>query len=51
MVFYLYQYTPFAFYERPRYRLNGVSMEAYMDLQLSSCFYFSYTYEVGLMPK
>ena len=27
------------------------SMEAYMDLQLSSCFYFNYTYEVGLMPK
>ena len=27
------------------------AMEAYMDLQLSSCFYFNYTYEVGLMPK
>ena len=26
-------------------------MEAYMDLQLSSCFYLNYTYEVGLMPN
>ena len=26
-------------------------MEAYMDLQLSSCFYFNYTYEVGLLPN
>ena len=31
--------------------LIEMNMEAYMDLQLSSCFYFNYTYEVGLMPK